>query len=295
MNNTIKAAKQMGLQYNVTLQVVDNTTGKVVQEHVGHNCATNSMLYGVAHHLVGDSIWNQGWYMMQQYVPKYISLGTMGLCTQEADPNGLPIGIGPSTGSEADRFTTYMDERPGYGADGYDAHLNNNRPYFGLGPTFDNRESDETINCELISGSYARFPITFRDIIPETQSELPKTIDIVYSAMISTGALKQFRGDNDYIFITEAGLWSEKYWIGDAADPSANPGENGLLAAYRLAPKDQSKWDMTNSENRDLLKRSILRVGLNQVVVVVWKIQLGSIDEFGGRLHEYRHVEEFAW
>jgi hypothetical protein len=58
------------------------------------------------------------------------------------------------------------------------------------------------------------------------------------------------------------------------------PSGSGLLAAYRIAPPNEINWDMTKEENRKLLQQSILRVGYNEVVQVVWKIQLGSISDF---------------
>ena len=89
--------------------------------------------------------------------------------------------------------------------------------------------------------------------------------------MISTGALKQFRPEGqDYLFITEAGLWSKRNWN--------DSGENGLLAGYRIVPPNMKNWDMSIQENRDLLKKSIIKVGKNQVVQVVWKIQLISTE-----------------
>lgn len=39
---------------------------------------------------------------------------------------------------------------------------------------------------------------------------------------------------------------------------------------------------MSIAENRNLLKREILKVGKNQVVQVVWKIQLGGLEQLGG-------------
>ena len=90
--------------------------------------------------------------------------------------------------------------------------------------------------------------------------------------MISTGALAQFRNPGqDYIFITEVGLWSKKHW--------EDSGANGLLAAYRIAPPNEKNWDMKIKENRELLKKQIIKVNKNQVVQVIWKIQLGSIDQ----------------
>lgn len=390
MNDIRAAAKLITARHNVSFRVIDSKSGRIVSTHTGHNAATNSLLTGIGHYLTGDGILNQGYPMLYNYIPKYISLGTMGLISQEQDGEGLPAGIGVIAGTEEDRFVDYMNQTPGYGADGYDPNINNNRAYFGLGPIFANRESEvfteilqvgdlnrdgkvddedvqilanyiggeleleswqlavadldhngkvdcqdlvdlitfvnsgkdieelgtveytndtpATINCELISDSFPRAKISFRDIVPETESEFPQTIDIVFSAMISTGALAQFREPGrDYLFITEAGLWSKKEW--------SDGGDNGLLAGYRIAPPNTDNWGMISTavtdeiarkylqdhgevnpspdqiynikptvaeENRKILKQNIIRVGVNQVVQVIWKIQLGGMDQLGG-------------
>lgn len=147
-----------------------------------------------------------------------------------------------------------------------------------------------TINCELISDSFPRAAISYRDIVPEYEAEFPKTIDIVFSAMISTGALAQFREPGrDYIFITEAGLWSKKVWT-DGAD-------NGLLAGYRIGPTNEEYFDMGKEDNRNRIKKSILRVGINEVVQVIWKIQLGGIEQFGGlqKLYPEEFIYDLNW
>lgn len=376
--NILKASRNLGIRQNVLFRVIDKDTGKIVQEHCGHNSATNSLLWGIGHHLIGDffatesSGLSSAASMLGNYVPRYISLGTMGLINQKQDQQGLPAGIGDSIASSGDeeynrlveataaakavlqsaiealeadckywpaceacretecgqriqskkdavedaqiayddalaaqiaydedrRFVEYMSHRPGYGADGYDGNQNNGRGVFGLGPTFGDRsDKSTTIKCELISDAFPRSQITFRDIVPEYEAELPKTIDVVFSAMLSTGALSQFRPEGqNFLYITEAGLWSKRSWN--------NSGENGLLAAYRIGPPNEKNWMMTEQavidyvadhpdfdlggmteaeyaqHNREILKKSILRVGVNQIVQVVWKIQLGSIDEF---------------
>ncbi|MBQ2856545.1 MAG: BspA family leucine-rich repeat surface protein [Bacteroidaceae bacterium] len=394
-------AKKLTVKQNVTIQVLDRLTGEVIQEISGHNDATNSLLYGVAHHLVGDFMPNEGhglnpgYSMLSNYVPRYISLGTMGLINQEQDKYGLPAGIGDFLPSSSDpeyqaliqamnaakenldaaeaalenecpyypattacescqvcsdriaakkqarddaqdtydaaveavmtyneeaRFVEYMKRTPGYGADGYDDSENNNRDYPGLGwpwtsydvtssykavsndtvsykgtlyeciqdtlvpagpfdPTYwkilsdvEQPSIDTTVNLELISPSFPRMPISYREVVPEYAAESAKTIDVVYSAMVSTGALKQFRPEGqDYIFITEAGLWSKKTW--------EDGNENGLLAGYRIVPPNEKNWDMTVPENRQILKENVLKVGANQVVQVVWKIQIGSLAQ----------------
>lgn len=272
---SVKGIKNITFEHNVTIRVIDKITNQIVQEHKGHNHATNSMLMGIAHYLIGDGVLNQGSNMLDTYIPKYISLGTMGLRNQESDEAGLPAGIGISSGDDVIRFQEYMSQRPGYGADGYDPNENHNRPYLGLGPKFD-RISGITTNCELISSTFPRAMIAHREIIPETRAELPETIDIVYTAMISTGALAQFRDpDKGYVFISEVGLWSSKIY-------KENTAQNGLLAAYRLIPSDSKYYDMTIPENRLKLKQSIIKVNTNQIVQVIWKIQLGSKEQFVG-------------
>lgn len=276
MRDILEAGKRIGINQNVSFRVIDQTTGKLVQEHIGHNTATNSMLLGIGRYLTGAGVLNQGPSLLLSYVPQYISLGTMGLINQDEDEEGLPAGIGVASGSELSRFQDYMKQRPGYGADGYDENQNHGRKYMGLGPTFDNRpNSSKTVNCELTSLSFPRVMISFRDVVPETESELPQTIDVIFSAMISTGALSRFREPGrNHLFITEAGLWSRRDWV--------DGGDNGLLAGYRIAPPNQDNWDMTSSANRRILKQNIIRVGINQVVQVIWKVQLGSINQFGG-------------
>lgn len=300
----IQTAKNLGLHYNVSFRVIDPITHSVVSEHIGHNNVTNTLLTGIGHYLKGDGVLNQGQYMLSDYLPKYISLGTMGLINQDEDEDGGPAGIGvvswlgktyadmpdedlavlgkqpsdePITADDDEyiRYVDYMYQRPGFGADGYDVNLNNGRKYFGLGPMYKDRESEHTINCELISASAPRSTISFRDIVPELESEVPRTIDVVFSAMITVGSLAQFRdSDKDYIFITEAGLWSTPDWN--------DSGSNGLLAGYRISPTSSNQWDMSITENRKALRKCVLKVKKNQVVQVIWKMQLGSVDQFGG-------------
>lgn len=276
----------MRIDHNVTFNVLDEHTGKVVRSYSGHNQATNSMLVGIAHYLVGDGVLNQGTAMLSKFVPKYISLGTMGLGSQEEWIDGTPKGIGDGHIFDLpSQYVEYMQQVPGYGADGYDVNQNNNRFAFGLGPKFGEPYTQEigeggAIECELVSDTFPRSPIVYREIIPEIHSEIPQTIDIVFSAMISTGALAQFRGRRDHIFITEAGLWSRPDHV--------STGDNGLLAAYRIIPPDKENWDMAapgdqgreGARNRQILREQILRVDINQVVQVIWKIQIGSINQF---------------
>ena len=274
--NPLEIAKNMRITHNVTFRVIDRGTNKVVKEYTGHNMATNSMVLGVGYFLAGGGELDPN-AIYKNFIPKYISLGTMGLINQDEDADGLPIGIGganstipddESAAHKAERYTAYMDEAPGYGADGYGdnpATYNNGRPDYGLGPVY---SSGEPIKCELISTSFPRTKIAYSNVINEENAETPQTVDVVVSAMISTGALAQFRNGADHIFITEAGLWS--------TDKYSSSGR-GLLAGYRIKPPNDANWDMTNPENQKILQENIIRVGINQVVQVVWKIQIGSV------------------
>jgi hypothetical protein len=542
--NPLDIIKRLDVKQNVTIRVIDEPTGKVVQEHVGHNAATNSLLTGIAHYLMGDGVLNQGSDTLSMWVPQYISLGTMGLTSQNSETitvSGetfvVPAGIGytpeapeGATDEEKElnaqlRFTEYINQAPGFGADGYDENTNNNREWFGLGYPYtlkpdnlkqdffdagqtqydlsqaildtvsvtiypdgvvnqdirdssvtrqvlsvddyeageiwvdevigdgetytytltrpsegveyvrywddqeDNEwkyiafdydhetntvtletlpptgytvyikyysnpilllpngasytgriaiiytiDSEEAVNCELIQAKLdnynnivpltLRSKITYRDLIPEIQSEVPNTLDVIYSAMVSTGALKEYRGDNKYIYITEAGLWSKPNF--------SDNGDNGLLAGYRIMPSDDEvnilgaekmlvatgemvydlvddegkpldvisidsitcddelipsdcytfkmttdstvltfdqehipeegstliivyrsgdvsgTWkDMTIPENRQKVQQSIIRVGVNQVAQIVWKIQLGGLEQLNGLRYLY--------
>lgn len=284
--------KDMHVTHNVQFKVIDQITGQVVQTYEGHNVATNTMLTGIAHYLSGDGIFNQGYDMLSMFVPRYISLGTMGLINQNEDGVHLPSGIGTpdtaeqlpgesSTEWEIRRFQAYMHQTPSYGSDGYaiNSSDDNGREFYGLGPVFANRpDPDKTVRCELISDSFPRAQISYRSVIPESQAERPHTIDVVFSAMISTGALAQFREQGkDYVFITEAGLWSKPTW---------SEHNNGLLAGYRIAPPNENNWDMSVSSNRNILKSQVIRVGINQVVQVIWKVQLGSVGQLVSRVYD---------
>lgn len=275
MNRSLTVAKNLGVQHNVCIRVIDEPSGKVVSEHVGHNAATNTLLTGIGQFLMGGSVTGAG-ELLADWIPQYISLGTMGLRNQDEEENGLPAGVGDGDfDTEEALFTDYMSKAPGFGSDGYDESLRNGRAYFGLGPVFANRPySDRTVECELISASFPRSKITYRRCFPESQSEIPKTIDVVFSALVSTGALAQFReSGRNYIFISEVGLWSRPSW--------SDGKSNGLLAGYRLCPPDRSNWDMSDPINRRILKENIIRVGINQVVQVIWKIQLGAVEQIG--------------
>lgn len=288
MQGTLEIAKNLGMQHNVCIRLIDEPTGKIVSEHIGHNAATNTLLTGVGQFLLGGSITGAGQFL-DNWIPKYISLGTMGLRNQEEDEEGLPTGIGDTdAATEEERMVDYLLQTPGFGSDGYDLALMNGRKYAGLGPMFADREHSQTIGCELISNTFPRCPITFRQCLPESRSEYPKTIDVIFSALVSTGALAQFREEGkNYIFISEVGLWSSPIWVGE--------GNNGLLAGYRLCPADSENWDMSKEENRKLLKSSIIKVGINQIVQIIWKIQLGAIEQLGGIEVIYPQEGHMKW
>lgn len=283
----LEIAKGLGIQYNVTIRVLDEVTGEVVSEHIGHNTATNALITGIGHYLMGEATFTQG-ELLRDWIPQYISVGTMGLGSQEEDDEGLPRDIGGTSGSEEERFKDYLLQCPGYGSDGYDKTLINGRKYFGLGPAFADRPSQGTINCELISDSFPRSKITYRDIVPEYKAEIPKTIDVIFSAMVSTGALAQFREPGKgYVFISEVGLWSQPKW--------SDSSENGMLAGYRICPPDRENWDMSDPANRKILKANIIKVGTNQIAQIIWKIQVGSMEQLGGINELYPTQGHLQW
>lgn len=477
ISNPLDIIKRLDVKQNVTIRVIDEPTGKVVQEHVGHNAATNSLLTGIAHYLMGDGVLKQGSDTLMMWVPQYISLGTMGLTSQESEtitvegeefivPKALgytPVAPESATSEEKElnarlRFTEYINQAPGFGADGYDNNSNNNREWFGLGypyslkpdaliqdfydwdgseSTFSladtpitiisataypggvinqdpnntsvvrkvistdsysvdgnsihfdanseiasgcrlaviyTHDSGDAANCELITAKLdangkivpltRRSQITYRDLVPEIQSEVPNTLDVIYSAFVSVGALKDFRAENDYIYITEAGLWSKPTFT--------DSGDNGLLAGYRIMPSDdevnilgaektitatgEASYDLVDDQNRPLsiisidsitcdgavipegdytfkmtndatiltfdnanipesgatliivyrsgdvsgtwkdmtveanrkkVQQSIIRVGVNQVAQIIWKIQLGGLEQLNGLRYLY--------
>ena len=288
MQGIAEIAKNLGIRQNVCIRVIDEPSGQVISEHIGHNAATNTLLTGIGQFLLGGSTTGAGEFL-DSWIPKYISLGTMGLSSQDEDEEGLPTGVGDSgAATEEERMRDYLLQVPGFGSDGYDPALMNNRPYAGLGPQFADRASTATVGCELISNTFPRSAITYRQCLPESRSEYPKTIDVVFSAMISTGALAQFReSGKNYVFISEVGLWSNPTWEGD--------GNNGLLAGYRICPTDSSNWDMSIEANRRLLKASIIKIGINQIAQVIWKIQLGAIEELGGIDALYPQEGYMSW
>ena len=148
--------KRLDVRQNVTIRVLDEATGEVIQEHVGHNAATNSLLTGIAHYLMGDGVLNQGSDTLSMWVPQYMSVGTMGLTSQESETitetiGGeevtfvVPAALGytppaPSSASEEEqelnvrlRYSEYVNQTPGFGADGYDDVSNTDREWLGLG------------------------------------------------------------------------------------------------------------------------------------------------------------------
>ena len=294
MYDVFQIAKNLGMNHNLCLRVIDEPTNKVVQQHIGHNSATNTLLNGIGQFLLGGSTTGAG-ELLRTWIPQYISLGTMGLSNQDEDSEGLPAGVGDNGAeSEEDRMIDYLLKTPGFGSDGYDSTLINGReldgkPAFGLGPMFvDRTDKSTTVECELISNTFPRAKISMRQALPESRSEYPKTIDVIFSALVSTGVLAQFRpAGKNYLFISEVGLWSSPTWV--------DSGSNGLLAGYRIAPPDKENWDMSVASNRQLLKRQILRVGINQAVQVIWKIQLGSIDQLGGLSALYPQEGHMQW
>lgn len=257
---------------NVLLSVIDSRSGNVLRTHAGHNAATNTFIYSCAQRFISDNT---------EWAPRYISLGTMGLLNQQQTDNHTPSGIGTYLDtSDTDvvaRYKHYIDQRPGYGADGYNSSMNNDRQYIGLGPSY----TGSAINCELVADVssatlnfvHKRSPIISVRVVPEYESSSSESVDVYLTAMISDSALKTMMGDLDYIFITECGLWSTDKVVSASGDYAPSDSfTNGLLAAYRIMPPGITSSDMDNAESRTLLENEILRVEQGQIVQVVWKI-----------------------
>jgi hypothetical protein len=175
------------------------------------------------------------------------------------------------------------------------------------------------LECELVTHQHNRVSIQARRAFyPISRSdgmntaETIRSIDVVYTALISLGALKAMRGNRDYLFITECGLWGQR-WSGERYPNNLSIPETlrnrfkapaDLLAGYRVFPKEWSPQDMTDDmwdipvgetqsyEGERILvtaaqryrrrvrqlQRSIPRVGKGQVVQVEWKVQLLALD-----------------
>lgn len=295
-------ARNLSIRHNVSINILDADTLEVVHHHEGHNAATNTLLSGIGRYLSGEAVFNQVGQTLIDYIPSFLSVGTMGLTSQEEDENGLPKDLGPKdnlggTPEEIDqrRCDGYLQQAPSFYADGYSstadgvyrAEDNNYRSAIGLGRMYKDRPDPTTCTeCELISDSFPRVPISYRSVIPEKESEFPRTIDVVFSGIISMGALKQFREPGkDYIFITEAGLWSTAKY--------SDSGGSGLLAGYRIAPSGTLNTGLAS--DREKIKREIIKVGKNQVVQIIWKIQLGAIGDLGELPDFLNQVKWVEW
>lgn len=323
--------KPIPIEHNVYIRVVDQATGQVVSQHTGHNTATFTMLEGIARYLRGDGALTQT-PILKRFLPSYMSVGTMGVVDPHPNADEVPTQIGTSKYNIGDTITNandlhligkdsaytiqssdtdiidifcmqnYVETVPGFGADG-SSHSNNTRQQAGLGAkvnpdlvtAYFAGTTDTYPVGELTSDSFRRSAITYRNI-EDAGAEVPDTIDVIYGCMISTNMLKQFMGGQDYIYLTEVGLWSRPDYIDNVVG-------NGLLAAYRITPMSEYKTamgpgDVTQADideyaeehgvspssvttddvataNRAELKKQILRVNANQVVQVIWKLQLG--------------------
>ena len=66
LQEILKISKNLGYSQNVSFRVLDAKTGELVSEHKGHNSATNSLITGIAHYLIGEGTYNQGWEMLHK-------------------------------------------------------------------------------------------------------------------------------------------------------------------------------------------------------------------------------------
>ena len=60
-----------------------------------------------------------------------------------------------------------------------------------------------------------------------------------------------------------------------------------LIIVYRSGDVSGTWKDMTVEANRQKVQQSIIRVGVNQVAQIIWKIQLGGLEQLNGLRYLY--------
>ena len=258
-DNILDIVKRLDVKQNVIIRVMDEATGKVVQEYSGHNAATNSMLTGIAHYLIGDGVLNQGGDILSLWVPQYMSLGTMGLTSQESEeitegegsdqvtytvPKALgytPVAPDSATEEEKElntqlRFTEYINQAPGFGADGYDDNSNNNREWFGLGYPYSLKPNNLTQDFYTWDGTAGDLTLT----------SVP--IDIISVTLYPEGVIDQ---DVRNTVVERIVLPESEYSVSGTtlhlnAYPDI-PATTRVAVIYTMASKDAANCELINS------------------------------------------------
>jgi hypothetical protein len=80
--------------------------------------------------------------------------------------------------------------------------------------------------------------------------------------------------DTDYTFDSHEN--SIVFWVA--------PDENADIS---VVYKTVSWKDMSDPEHRQKVQQSIIRIGVNQVAQIIWKIQLGGLEQLNGLRYLY--------
>ena len=60
-----------------------------------------------------------------------------------------------------------------------------------------------------------------------------------------------------------------------------------LVIVYRSGDAAGTWKDMTIQENREKVQQNIIRIGKNQVAQIIWKLQLGGLEQLNGLRYLY--------
>ena len=60
-----------------------------------------------------------------------------------------------------------------------------------------------------------------------------------------------------------------------------------LIVVYRTGDVSGTWKDMSVPDNRRLVQKSIIRIGAGQVAQIIWKLQLGGLEQLGGLRYVY--------
>ena len=69
MQGPLEIGKSLGTNHNVCIRVIDEPSGRVISQHVGHNAATNTLLTGIAQFLLGGSTTGSG-ELLRNWIPQ---------------------------------------------------------------------------------------------------------------------------------------------------------------------------------------------------------------------------------
>ena len=65
------------------------------------------------------------------------------------------------------------------------------------------------------------------------------------------------------------------------------PSVGQLIVVYRTSDTSGTWKDMSVKENRELVQKNIIRIGEGQVAQIIWKLQLGGLEQLEGLRYLY--------